>query len=398
MRIALLLTGHLRTFRIASEFLSKYRIDGAVVDIYIGVWDDDEELIKEQTSLEIYNIYSPKIFRTYPKLNINIEVPSEKSFKTNPNNTKSMFYIRKQLFSDFKSYSSKLGLNYDYLILSRFDVVLSSQLKLEKSDSEKLLKGDLLLFNGAYSSEFGGVSDILSIGKQSVIERCLEFYNQYEASLERFISEEKYLEEIIPEVILGRYLDNVGLNYTFLDNNLFIVRPDTKQSIFLPFRYKIINYLTSILLYGDEILNLIHFSKKDEYKLMRDKKLLTDFGNIFTSKIDLDTYKKVVFKPSSRKNILNKNDEQYLKKIIDKTLNESLTHKDENFKIAYLDLYIFILIRYIRNVKFSLPFFLTIASHALNLKLIKHFLGIITLELFKRFRFLIIKYNLKFSI
>ena len=397
MRIALLLTGHLRTYKIAARQLERYSLNGVQPDVFIGNWSSDEELCKSDFKEEIiYKLYKPKLYKCYDDLvpNINID---KKLYKADPNGTKSMFHIRVNLFNDFEKYCLEHNESYDVIIVSRFDVIPALQLNLNEQKFNKLIDGSIILFNGAYSSEFSGVSDMITIGVQSKIKVYLDFYYNIDKYIDEFIVSEKYLLEIIPEILLGRYINTSKIKYEHIDNALIVVRNNVEDSFIFHTRFRIINHLSSKFLYGDEILDLINNEYRNDYKEFRTNFLYINYPNIFLNKETVNLYFKIISTNEGfqSKLELSQNDRAGAEDILNSILTEIKKIKDKYLKTAYVELYLYLNIKYLKRVDSSFFYRLSFIFNNIKLALFTFSLKILLINLILKIR--ILKIKIKYS-
>ena len=393
MRIALLLSGHLRTYKIAATQLERYSLNGVQPDVFIGNWSSDEELLKSEFIEDIiYKLYKPKLYKRYEDLAPNINI-DKKHYKSDPNGTKSMFHIRVNLFSDFEKYCLEHNVTYDVIILSRFDVIPALQLNLNEQKFNNLIGGSIILFNGAYSSEFSGVSDMIAIGVQSKIKEYLDFYYNINRYIDEFIVSEKYLLEIIPEILLGRYINTSKIKYEYIDNAIIVVRNNVNNSFIFHTRFRIINYLSSKFLYGDEILDLIHNEYRNDYKEVRTNFLYVNYPNIFLNKETVNLYFKIISNNEGFKSKLelSKYDRALLEGILNSIFTEIIKIKDKYIKTAYVDLYLYLNFKYLKRVNSSVFYKLSLIFNNLKLAVFIFSLKILLINLILKIRVLNIK-------
>lgn len=393
MRIALLLSGHLRTYKIAATQLERYSLNGVQPDVFIGNWSSDEELHKSEYIEDIiYKLYKPKLYKRYDDLvpNINID---KKYYKTDPNGTKSMFHIRVNLFNDFEKYCLENNVKYDVIILSRFDVIPALRLNLNKQKLNNLICGSIILFNGAYTSEFSGVSDMIAIGVQSKIKEYLDFYYNFERDIDEFIDSEKYILEIIPEILLGRYIKNNKIKYEYIDNAIIVIRNNVEDSFIFHTRFRIINHLSSKFLYGDEILDLIYYEYRNYYKELRTNFLYVNYPNIFLNKETVNLYFKIITNTDGfqSKLELSKYERAIIEEILNSIFTEIIKIKDKYIKTAYVDLYLYLNFKYLKRVNSSIFYKLSLIINNFKLAVFTFSLKILLINLILKIRVLIIK-------
>jgi hypothetical protein len=345
LKIALLISGQTRTFRTTSKYLNKYQINGVVPDIFLNIWDDE---ISNGFREELKSVYQPKFIltSTAPE-DCTIDL-NNKIYNTNPQNTRQMFFARYRLVKKFNEYCCEKNVNYDVIILTRYDIVLTRNIFIDKSKFHGLENDTILLFNGAYSSEFGGVNDMIAAGSRKAINKYVEIYNNFEKEVEQFSKCDFVVNEFIPEVILGRFLKKTFQNLIFFNNSILLTRSNYKKSLVVSNNFYIINYLSSELLYGSEILDLINDDRKKSFSDERVNKLLTKFSNIFITKSDLLFYFSII-SHNHNKGILfdyNERSSATFRKIFNKIIDEISSNNNYNEKLAYAELSIFFVRKY----------------------------------------------------
>lgn len=211
-RLAIQISGHLRTFKETIPSFKKYIIkpneqDGWEIDVFIHTWDqtDHNDVVHHNKTGEMRGIpltqdniklihteYAPLDIETSPQL----KVDDQRVFKKHNGDEVSFSIIKNVYYTKFQAnklrqkHESNTGCQYDYVLCTRADIEFYSPFNLNQYINEFNVKLGLidntnqkLFFSGGYSSSLiksetllAG-SDILYFGNPFVIDTVCEIYN-----------------------------------------------------------------------------------------------------------------------------------------------------------------------------------------------------------------------------
>ena len=116
MKIAILIRGHIRTYKTTYPILKKLILDNFDYDIFIHSWNANEKVI---------NLYKKKVSKIEENLN---EHEIKDFIKNNIYYNKLKDTYKNQIYSNYiltnilKKYSEENNINYDYVLYTRFDI------------------------------------------------------------------------------------------------------------------------------------------------------------------------------------------------------------------------------------------------------------------------------------
>ena len=227
MRIAIELSGHLRSCVAIPTLLSKFR--GHQIDWYIHTYSNDLYPINQSISLPSNtNSNIEKVFNYIKPIGFEIEDNEEvlkeiktlaKELKSKNNydlgvNVISCWRKRLKCSEMRRSFNKK----YDLYIVTRPDLYWHSKRYFFPSNADKFLKKSFI----PYEYEYDAVSDVAAIGNESFIN--------YYSSLYKEISNIYYKngKDINAHKILRTYLE--GTKYSKIIMGVTVIRPNKNQS------------------------------------------------------------------------------------------------------------------------------------------------------------------------
>lgn len=224
MKVALCLSGHLRTFRNTAKSLKDNIIDPLNCDVFIHTWDvlgsptgkNPGDVNNQDTQIidimpEIYDLLNPTL--------ISIERQKDKleelKFKTRdiiiPIDEKqfimqhiglhiSMFYSLYMSNNIRKEYEEENQIKYDMIIRCRPDIFLKTKLNLSMfPDKNKIYVPEIATYVE------NGINDQMAIGYADVMEYYFNIYNDVE-NYYRY-----HYSTVRPEVIIKYYLNKYNI-------------------------------------------------------------------------------------------------------------------------------------------------------------------------------------------
>ena len=136
MKVALLISGHLRTFKKCFPYLKKNLLNCFDVDVFIHTWDEIESKTKSWHNQHMNNYkidtdiisfinknYSPKMLKIETQIDFKIDGTLADA-DISLNGLKNMTYGFKSVYDLLKDFENKNNIQYDRLIKVRPDVAL----------------------------------------------------------------------------------------------------------------------------------------------------------------------------------------------------------------------------------------------------------------------------------
>lgn len=229
MKVAIVLTGHLRCWKqVFPNFKEKF-IDRYKPDIFIHTWDDEAYWIpgdkKSETGIydgspkiidqDVIDAYNPISFvkENWHDFNENFDQYGKQfnNFAHRPKNILSMFYKMHQGFSLLEKHVSQLKNNYDLVFRMRPDMIFHNDLPDFKPG---------VFYTIAHRNHLGqGTGDLMQVGN---FGQMLFF-----TKIICFITEiYKQTNILCPHIITETHIRNLGLNWNeFLINKTLMHTP-----------------------------------------------------------------------------------------------------------------------------------------------------------------------------
>lgn len=224
MRIALCLSGHMRSYRKTYQSIRYNIIDPYSTDVFISTWDRigadrsyDLNLIDVETSSMLKSI--EVAFRTK---NINIEKYNGKNYelyplvkdRSNPIGVLSMFYNINKADELRRNYEIKHKFKYDVIIRSRPDILFTSSIN--RNHMLDAIKSDAIYFTDF--AHWSGFNDQFAFGSNNAMTQYADCFNNLKNIIDRV--------DFNPEVLLKEHVLSNNLNVKFTNTNYFIKRAD----------------------------------------------------------------------------------------------------------------------------------------------------------------------------
>lgn len=218
MKIALCLSGFVRSFFSCYKSLDKYLLSVYDVDVFVttGLYTDNKA-VKDSEFDSIRNLLCPKSFTIEDHfnkpisnniLNRNIE-PARKS-----KNVCSMLYNIEQCNRLKSAYEKQHNFIYDYVIRSRMDLEFLEQLQIPNSSNN-------YISIPKWGGDFYGLNDQFAYGPSKLMDIYSGLYSNIETTLES--DNRLYLK---PELLLKQYLKNKNCAINRFDFDYSIKRTD----------------------------------------------------------------------------------------------------------------------------------------------------------------------------
>lgn len=230
MKIAILLCGHLRSFRqthASFEQLRSVLAEQGQVDVFCHTWDIEESVTaswwkENENTIPPANVKEEDIRRLYSPVKMLVE-PS-KQFDEIPlsilsiipvSGILSMLYSQYRVFQLMEAWGKENNTRYDIIIKARYD------LGYEMADhfaglTEKALEEKCIYLPNTNPYELtGAFADVFALGEGEQMNAYCRFYEKFPAILK--IYETAGYRELVPELCLRTYLDAFGVRYAPLD-------------------------------------------------------------------------------------------------------------------------------------------------------------------------------------
>ena len=208
MKIALIISGYLRSFKNIIESLKKNLLNLYDVDIYIHVTNSNEnKYINNMISIdEINTLLKPKVMIISNNIN----------FDNNYNdlyNQNFKFYIINQKRLEIEKIEN---IKYDVVIKFRPDIYLKEKIIFEIEDGiiyipkdNKMDKNKLKTINDNY------ICDIIAYGSKNIMNKYFDIYNHLDSLVTKYGN--------INETILYNYLIDNSIKFNLMDIKYFIL-------------------------------------------------------------------------------------------------------------------------------------------------------------------------------
>lgn len=214
-KVALCLSGNLRTYERCFHTLKQNILDKVKCDIFLAVWDDFNSSPKVIEKLK--SLYNPKKLLTLTYQ----QTKSIFAFKHFPLHLKmfNMFYMIEQCNNLKSEYEKLLDKKYQYVIRSRFDLLYNSPLVMSELD-------DSHLFVPKYG-HYHGINDQFGIGSSEIMDHYAKVFKYsvaYNNNNDWSNGMDKSLGHIYPEIILKRHMEEAGIKFAISSVNYDILR------------------------------------------------------------------------------------------------------------------------------------------------------------------------------
>lgn len=186
MKIALLLHGHMRTYKKCYPSLKEKIIDLYKPDIFIHTWDKCEAgtISHHNKHMKINNTNIDKIIQLYNPVSLTVEKQIINDNKTLLKGTKILLDGHKHYFYGFygvnelkKKYENRYGFEYDLVIKLRPDINLLKKFDILKFDSSVLnVYGNT---NGKKFKDYTALN-ILAVSSSKIMNKYAGFYKEFD--------------------------------------------------------------------------------------------------------------------------------------------------------------------------------------------------------------------------
>lgn len=212
MRIALIISGYLRSFKENIENLKKNIIDNNEVDIYIHITKHKEKKYnnKDINLDEVYDLLHPKFLMVTDNILFNDN--------ENINNLLNQNYKFYLLNEERKKIEKAENINYSFVIKIRPDINLQERINLNDIDLNKIyIPLDSKIDTSKLLNKYDNcICDVFAYGKPELMNKYFNFYKE----LMDLIIKYGYNSN---EVLLYHYLNNNNIEYNLIDINYIII-------------------------------------------------------------------------------------------------------------------------------------------------------------------------------
>lgn len=221
MRVALLLSGHLRSFdqhHVFKTFKDRILNDNDV-DVFCSTWEtpgwwtskeegakisDDMSFIKADIFKELYNPVVLDIqnyhlsYRTYFENRAKRYEHKLLDPRVRIINPLSMYYKMQRVINIFEDYVDMMGIQYDVVIRTRPDIILEN-FQIVRDD-------EAVTIDGSKGIDFRGVGDMLQMGTQSNILKFNRLFEDFDDVIE-------HCHIFDPHVYIEKYMELKSIQY-----------------------------------------------------------------------------------------------------------------------------------------------------------------------------------------
>lgn len=223
MKIALILSGHMRGYLQTFDKFKRNILDNNDCDVFISTWEtygwwtSKDTLIDKSNDIidmnSIYKLYNPKIIKVdnffdqhesiFAKEALKLEqfAPSDLRYNVRIQNVLSMHFKFQDSIRLWKQYKSKCNITYDLVIKTRPDAII---------ENIPENTGDIVMFDGGQNSKNIGLGDIYISGSESQIAK---FDRLYEMTM-LLCSVTNYY---CPHVLMEEYCKTMKISYSRLN-------------------------------------------------------------------------------------------------------------------------------------------------------------------------------------
>jgi hypothetical protein len=222
MRIAIVLFGHLRSYRqtiFSFENLKNILSRSGNVDVFCHTWDIEESVTaawwKEHKPDEpppaivdvrkIEQIYSPALYSVEPSRQFDDKGYSVNSKIPIPG-ILSMLYSQMRAFNLLEEYEKQNGFKYDVVVKTRYDLLY--EIAGDFANCVSADDGIFLPSSNPYEL-IGSCSDIFAIGSRKSMEEYFGFCVNFKEAL--VIYQRKGYQQLLPELCMTVYLDHKNI-------------------------------------------------------------------------------------------------------------------------------------------------------------------------------------------
>lgn len=226
MKIAILLSGHLRSFRkTQSSFLQfKNSLEQfGTVDVFCHTWDIEESVTaswwKEHSlndpppatvrRLDIEDAYQPVKLIIEPTVHfddstykIDVTIPVAGML--------SMLYTQRRAFELLEQYERHNNFQYDMIIKTRFDLLYELAPEFNNCIKECIDLDCIYLPSSNPYELSGSSSDVFAIGSRKEMEKYFSFSNNFRQATEAY--QKAGYRRLTPELCMTFYLQQAGVN------------------------------------------------------------------------------------------------------------------------------------------------------------------------------------------
>jgi hypothetical protein len=211
MKVSLCLSGQIRSQTLVRDSIKKYLIDPYDCDVFCHFWHRYDNLKYQnyynKSDTDQYGSYSSdsvkEIVDFYKPISLKYQFPLFEQ------NTKSMLFSIYESNNLRTEYEKNLGIVYDVVIRSRYDILFKSQLIIEEVK-------DNTIYTINRPGGCGGYNEWVVYGKPNVMNVYSNIYNEYK-NTQRIL-------ELCPEGMFGEYLNKLGIQVKYINRVFGVVR------------------------------------------------------------------------------------------------------------------------------------------------------------------------------
>ena len=226
MRTALCLSGQIRSFDLTKQNLLEHIIQPNNCDVFCHFWykstkekykvfyRNEDGKIVEHFDTEAYGSYGDENLQdTIDFLNAKLFLLEEPHFQANP---KSMFYSIWKCNQLKSNYELRHGFIYDVVVRARSDLIYSHAFEFPKCE-----ENTIHVKNRPVPNKLLSVNDWFAYGNSNSMDIYSQPFSEYE--------ETQRIEELCPEELLKKHLDNNNIQTSISGVDFHIVRADGKE-------------------------------------------------------------------------------------------------------------------------------------------------------------------------
>jgi uridine kinase len=210
MKIAILMSGYLRSIKENYNNLKQYLLNDNDTDIYIHITKSDDP--KYMNSIikidELYNLLKPKHIIVSNNYNLH-----ENTVINNLLNQNYKYYI---LNEHRKIVEKSENIKYDIVVKIRPDVYLQSQLCMNVISNNIYIPSDSKIDNTKLAIPTDNyICDIIAYGKPEMMDKYFNFYDKVLPLIQQY--------GYVNETLLYHYLQHSAIEYIFVDIDYIVI-------------------------------------------------------------------------------------------------------------------------------------------------------------------------------
>ena len=210
MKIAILMSGYIRTIKENYDNFQKYLLNGYDTDVYIHITkSEDPRYINTKVSLEeLYTLLNPKIMIVSKNYNLHND--------NDTNNILNQNYKYYVLNEERKKIEKIENIAYDIVIKIRPDIYLQQHIEFDIDPTKIYIPSDSKIDHAKLNSQQDNyICDIIAYGHPEIMNQYFNFYESLLALVNKYSK--------INETLLYHYLHEQSISYELIDLKYIVI-------------------------------------------------------------------------------------------------------------------------------------------------------------------------------